>query len=134
MARGAGGGGGDAVHPAIPPGLPNALADTYHTLHAFVLTVGTAGDSLFYYKGRQWTTMEQGSWWKHPLILWEKYYDEQRKQVSLTLSSPYSNLNGKYGRHVNPSDAGIMWSRWKGRFYSLKRTQMKIRLAPFVQF
>ena len=39
-----------------------------------------------------------------------------------------SNLNGKYlrGHHSSYAD-GVNWSTWKGLYYSLKTTQMKIQ-------
>ena len=42
-----------------------------------------------------------------------------------------SNLNGLYlGRETNP--IGMVWSRWKGRYQSLKRSEMKLRPSSFV--
>ena len=43
-----------------------------------------------------------------------------------------SNLNGLYrrGRHSSYAD-GVNWSRWKGFYYSLKRTEMKVRPVDF---
>ena len=42
-----------------------------------------------------------------------------------------SNLNGLYlGRATNPN--GMVWSRWKGRYQSLKRSEMKLRPSSFV--
>ena len=43
-----------------------------------------------------------------------------------------SNLNGLYhhGRHPSYAD-GVSWKTWKGYYYSLKRTEMKIRPASF---
>jgi len=38
----------------------------------------------------------------------------------------YSNLNGKYlVQQFDPK--GVSWYQWKGRPYSLKRVEMKIR-------
>ena len=39
-----------------------------------------------------------------------------------------SNLNGKYLPHVYPAHTpGIDWDTWHGEYYSLKKTEMKIR-------
>ncbi|XP_041372878.1 techylectin-5A-like [Gigantopelta aegis] len=43
-----------------------------------------------------------------------------------------SNLNGQYlgGKHYSEAD-GVNWTYWRGQYYSLKRTVMKIRLIEF---
>ncbi|XP_078364684.1 microfibril-associated glycoprotein 4-like isoform X1 [Oculina patagonica] len=89
---------------------------------------GTAGDSLAYHRGRNFTTQDQdnenldnnrncaerhhGAWW---------YKNCQR-----------SNLNGIY-HYANRSSVhgGVNWKRWKENEYSLKRTEMKIRPVDF---
>ena len=45
----------------------------------------------------------------------------------------YSNLNGVYhhGNHKSYGD-GVNWYHWKGHYYSLKKTEMKIRPSGFV--
>ena len=42
----------------------------------------------------------------------------------------FSNLNGVY-RTSNPSTEkdGLQWYDWKGHYYSLKTTEMKIRMV-----
>ena len=83
---------------------------------------GTAGDSLAEQNGRRFTTRDQdndasgdncaqlykGGWW---------YYACHR-----------SNLNGLYhgGSHSSYAD-GVNWYTWKGYYYSLKFTEMKVR-------
>ncbi|XP_019617414.1 PREDICTED: microfibril-associated glycoprotein 4-like [Branchiostoma belcheri] len=86
---------------------------------------GTAGDSLTVHDGKPFSTkdrhnddnpgscalMYKGAWWYQ--------------------SCHSSNLNGLYhlGTHESPAD-GVNWYHWKGYYYSLKRTEMKIRPAP----
>ncbi|XP_078578115.1 uncharacterized protein LOC144863027 [Branchiostoma floridae x Branchiostoma japonicum] len=83
---------------------------------------GTAGDSLSYHDGRPFSTKDRdndvyssscaleykGAWW---------YGDCHN-----------SNLNGLYhlGTHEIGAE-GVNWKHWKGHYYSLKRTEMKIR-------
>ncbi|XP_061478384.1 fibrinogen-like protein 1 [Rhineura floridana] len=46
-----------------------------------------------------------------------------------------ANLNGQYhrkGKYTGSSDNGVVWSTWRGLWYSLKYTAMKIRLPTFV--
>ncbi len=93
----------------------------------FIFILGTAGDSLAYHRGRNFTTQDQdndihtygncakkrhGAWW------YNTCHD--------------SNLNGIY-RHANPCPKydGVIWKHWKGNEYSLKRTEMKIRPLDF---
>ena len=87
---------------------------------------GTAGDSLFTHNGKPFSTRDQdndgqerhcarvfhGAWW---------FEDCMR-----------SNLNGMY-HHTNPTPygTGVHWARFKGRKYSLKRTEMKMRPVDF---
>lgn len=45
-----------------------------------------------------------------------------------------ANLNGQYykkGTYTGLSDNGIVWSTWRGLWYSLKYTAMKIRVQSF---
>ncbi len=80
---------------------------------------GTAGDSLAYHSGAQFSTKDhglvncahdrEGAWW---------YVD-----------CAYSNLNGQYLRGVHSSGPydGVQWHHWKGTYYSLKFSEMKVR-------
>ena len=101
----------------------------YHTFHvldsstAYQLSVtgysGNANDSLSYHNGRRFSTKDKGNaicatsykggWW----------YD----------NCHVSNLNGLYlsGEHTSYAD-GIEWYYWKGYYYSLKITEMKLRI------
>ena len=84
---------------------------------------GTAGDSLDYHNGQKFTTRDQdnddaisgncaqsfkGAWWYR--------------------RCHQSNLNGLYhgGPHSSYAD-GVNWWTWKGHYYSLKFTEMKVR-------
>ena len=88
---------------------------------------GTAGDSLArFHRNQPFTTRDQdndkygvncartfhGAWWYN--------------------TCHNSNLNGIY-RDKNPSPYadGVIWYHWKGHYYSLKRTEMKIRSVDF---
>ena len=83
---------------------------------------GTAGDSLGDHNGNRFSTRDQdndvygtncaqtykGGWW----------FDRCHR----------SNLNGLYhgGSHSSHAD-GVNWYAWKGYYYSLKFTEMKVR-------
>ena len=83
---------------------------------------GTAGDSLANQNAQRFTTRDQdndasvyncaqtfkGAWWY--------------------ISCHHSNLNGLYhgGSHSSYAD-GVNWYTWKGYYYSLKFTEMKLR-------
>ena len=87
---------------------------------------GTAGDSLSYHRSLPFSTPDQdndnrpsncasgyhGAWWYK--------------------SCHHCNLNGIY-RHSNPCPFGdgVIWYDWKGHYYSLKKTEMKIRPVDF---
>lgn len=46
-----------------------------------------------------------------------------------------ANLNGLYykkGTYSGPFDNGVVWSTWRGLWYSLKYTAMKIRFQSFL--
>ncbi|XP_058972989.2 microfibril-associated glycoprotein 4-like [Pocillopora verrucosa] len=92
---------------------------------------GNSGDSLAVHRGMPFTTRDQdndkgndnhgglncavkfkGAWW---------YKNCHR-----------ANLNGLYlrGSHSSFAD-GVNWKDWKGHYYSLKRTEMKVRPVDF---
>ena len=83
---------------------------------------GNAGDALTYHSGQKFSTRDQdndaysancaqnfkGAWWYK--------------------SCHYSNLNGLYlsGTHTSYAN-GVNWYQWKGHYYSLKISEMKVR-------
>jgi len=85
---------------------------------------GTAGDSLGYHRGLQFTTKDRdndkaslncavhnkGAWWYNVCH--------------------YSNLNGLY-LNGKSSHQGVDWRTWKGSHFSVKRSEMKIRPKNF---
>ena len=87
---------------------------------------GNSGDSLTEHRDMPFTTRDQdndnfisncaikykGAWWYN--------------------NCHHSNLNGLYlrGSHSTYAD-GVNWFHWKGHYYSLKRTEMKIRPVDF---
>ncbi|XP_044165382.1 ficolin-2-like [Acropora millepora] len=83
---------------------------------------GTAGDSMAYHNGMQFSTKDQ----KNDLSSFscaEKY-----KGAWWYKSCHRSNLNGQYlgGPHNTFAD-GINWKAFRGQHYSLKRSEMKLR-------
>ena len=90
------------------------------------LLSGTAGDSLGYHRNSAFSTKDRdndnssgncaaeykGGWWFNSCVT--------------------ANLNGFYyhGPHKSDHD-GVNWRSWKGRNYSAKRAEMKIRPADF---
>ena len=87
---------------------------------------GNSGDSLTEHRDMPFSTRDQdndnfisncaikykGAWWYN--------------------NCHHSNLNGLYlrGSHSTYAD-GVNWFHWKGHYYSLKRTEMKIRPVDF---
>ncbi|CAM4741894.1 unnamed protein product [Rotaria magnacalcarata] len=88
---------------------------------------GDAGDSLSYHNSRPFSTKDQdndlnpgscaqilnGAWWYN--------------------NCHHSNLNGGYlrGPHPTIDGAGVNWLTFRGVYYSLKNTEMKIRPTWF---
>ncbi|KAM5152337.1 microfibril-associated glycoprotein 4-like [Mantella aurantiaca] len=106
---------------ALSPNAINPEEDGY-TLYVEGFTDGGAGDSLTYHNGMKFST-----------------YDNDRDvylQNCASLSAGgfwyrachLANLNGPYLRGAHLSyGSGIIWSQWRGLYYSLKSTEMKIR-------
>ena len=100
-------------------------ADTKYTLTVSGYS-GDAGDSMannsHNHSGRKFST-------------YDNYNDSTSRNCAVTYkaawwyrSCHYSNLNGRYlaGQHSTFAD-GINWRTWKGYYYSLKTTEMKLR-------
>ena len=82
---------------------------------------GTAGDSLAHHNGMSFSTKDrdndrsslfcaqryQGAWWYK--------------------SGLYINLNGRYFDSAKETAVGVTWYKWKTKYESLKKTEMKIR-------
>ena len=95
--------------------------------HKNSCVLGTAGDSLSYHNNCPFTTVNmdndnlpdsncakkfKGAWWYKNCL--------------------YSNLNGYYYYGPMSTEAdGVIWVTWKGNYYSLKATEMKIRPMDF---
>ncbi|XP_076063331.1 microfibril-associated glycoprotein 4-like [Oratosquilla oratoria] len=88
---------------------------------------GDAGDSLSGHSGYKFTTHDsdndvhgencavkyKGAWW------YKKCHT--------------SNLNGKYLKGTTESFAdGVVWKNWRGHHYSLRSSEMKIRLSAYL--
>ncbi|KAL9985576.1 hypothetical protein ACROYT_G007997 [Oculina patagonica] len=87
---------------------------------------GTAGDSLSYQRGYPFTTKDQDN------DSWSGNCAVRNKGAWWYRDCHYSNLNGlyHYGKHSSSSD-GVNWAHWKGRYYSAKTAEMKIRPVHF---
>ena len=90
--------------------------------------IGTADDSLTYHKGMVFTTKDSHNdkYHQNCAVLYKGAWWHNRCH--------YSNLNGYYylGKHDKSYAAGVNWHHWKGRYYSLKKTEMKIRHQGFL--
>lgn len=99
--------------------IPIGFVKSHFYLFLFIFPTG---DSLSYHSGQKFSTFDRdqdlyvqncaalssGAWWFK--------------------SCHFSNLNGFYlgGPHLSYAN-GINWYQWKGFYYSLKRSEMKIR-------
>ncbi|XP_038260726.1 microfibril-associated glycoprotein 4 [Dermochelys coriacea] len=106
---------------SLSPHAISAEEDGY-TLYVGSFTDGGAGDSLSYHTGQKFSTFDRdqdlyvqncaalssGAWWFK--------------------SCHFSNLNGFYlgGAHLSYAN-GLNWAQWKGFYYSLRKSEMKIR-------
>uniref|UniRef100_A0A8C0JAF0 Microfibril associated protein 4 n=1 Tax=Chelonoidis abingdonii TaxID=106734 RepID=A0A8C0JAF0_CHEAB len=106
---------GSPTHPSIHP------IHLYPSIHPHPHTP-PASDSLSYHTGQKFSTFDRdqdlyvqncaalssGAWWFK--------------------SCHFSNLNGFYlgGAHLSYAN-GLNWAQWKGFYYSLRKSEMKIR-------
>ena len=88
---------------------------------------GTAGDSLSYHRNMAFSTKDRDN-------------DNSSTNCAAICKSAWwyngcvsANLNGYYyhGQHTSAPWRGINWSTWKGRSYSAKRAEIKIRPVDF---
>ncbi|XP_028413261.1 techylectin-5B-like [Dendronephthya gigantea] len=85
---------------------------------------GDAGDSLAYHNQMKFTTKDSDN------DAWGSDCAHENKGAWWYKSCDYSNLNGLYLSAGQSSGTGIVWWKWQ-RNYSLKKTQMKIRINQF---
>ena len=84
---------------------------------------GNAGDSLTRHNGRPFSTYDRDNDGASSANCAERY-----KGAWWYESCHTSNLNGLYHRGSHSSFAdGVNWYTWKGHYYSLKFTEMKVR-------
>ena len=90
-----------------------------------MISKGDAGDSLAYHNRMQFSTKDndndatddncatwwKGGWWYNRCL--------------------YSKLNGRYVGAGRIDATGINWYHWKKSYYSMKKTEMKIRPNQF---
>ena len=83
---------------------------------------GTAGDSLGGHNGYQFSTRDREN------DVWSGNCAQSFKSGWWYKACHYSNLNGLYHGTSHSSYAdGVNWHAWKGYYYSLKFTEMKVR-------
>lgn len=82
------------------------------------------GDSLTYHSGQKFSTFDRDQ------DLFVQNCAALSSGAFWFRSCHFANLNGFYlgGSHLSYAN-GINWAQWKGFYYSLKRTEMKIRRA-----
>ncbi|XP_065754147.1 microfibril-associated glycoprotein 4 [Phocoena phocoena] len=108
---------------SISPNAVSAEEDGY-SLHVSGFEDGGAGDSLSYHSGQKFSTFDRDQ------DLFVQNCAALSSGAFWFRSCHFANLNGFYlgGSHLSYAN-GINWAQWKGFYYSLKRTEMKIRRA-----
>uniref|UniRef100_A0A8C0XCH5 Fibrinogen C-terminal domain-containing protein n=1 Tax=Castor canadensis TaxID=51338 RepID=A0A8C0XCH5_CASCN len=108
---------------SISPNAVSAEEDGY-TLYVAGFEDGGAGDSLSYHSGQKFSTFDRDQ------DLFVQNCAALSSGAFWFRSCHFANLNGFYlgGSHLSYAN-GINWAQWKGFYYSLKRTEMKIRRA-----
>uniref|UniRef100_A0A8C5Z478 Microfibril associated protein 4 n=1 Tax=Marmota marmota marmota TaxID=9994 RepID=A0A8C5Z478_MARMA len=106
---------------SISPNAVSAEEDGY-TLYVSGFEDGGAGDSLSYHSGQKFSTFDRDQ------DLFVQNCAALSSGAFWFRSCHFANLNGFYlgGSHLSYAN-GINWAQWKGFYYSLKRTEMKIR-------
>lgn len=106
---------------SISPNAVSAEEDGY-TLYVAGFEDGGAGDSLSYHSGQKFSTFDRDQ------DLFLQNCAALSSGAFWFRSCHFANLNGFYlgGPHLSYAN-GINWAQWKGFYYSLKRTEMKIR-------
>ncbi|XP_021068749.1 microfibril-associated glycoprotein 4 isoform X2 [Mus pahari] len=106
---------------SISPNAISAEEDGY-TLYVAGFEDGGAGDSLSYHSGQKFSTFDRDQ------DLFVQNCAALSSGAFWFRSCHFANLNGFYlgGSHLSYAN-GINWAQWKGFYYSLKRTEMKIR-------
>nr|XP_031323382.1 microfibril-associated glycoprotein 4 isoform X1 [Camelus dromedarius] len=108
---------------SISPNAVSAEEDGY-TLYVGGFEDGGAGDSLSYHSSQKFSTFDRDQ------DLFVQNCAALSSGAFWFRSCHFANLNGFYlgGSHLSYAN-GINWAQWKGFYYSLKRTEMKIRRA-----
>ena len=91
---------------------------------SLMLLKGDAGNSLAYHNQMQFTTKDGDN------DLYRSNCATQFKGAWWYKSCYYSNLNGRYRDGRGSDSRGMIWRGWRS-FYSLKKSEMKIRPSQF---
>ena len=83
--------------------------------------LSTLGDSLSYHKNRGFSTKDSDN------DASKTNCAEQRKGAWWYYCCEQSSLNGQYLSGPTAGHTGVFWLGWRGRTYSLKDTEMKLR-------
>lgn len=109
------------THYCVIPSLPARGSALRLQLHP---SSSPPGDSLSYHSGQKFSTFDRDQ------DLFVQNCAALSSGAFWFRSCHFANLNGFYlgGSHLSYAN-GINWAQWKGFYYSLKRTEMKIRRA-----
>ena len=99
-----------------------AFCLTIYRCACLLYIAGTAGDSLSYHKGMQFTTNDRDN------DEWSGNCAQTHKGAWWYTGCHTANLNGLYHEGgTTPFSDGMSWLTWKGHFYSAMKTAMLIR-------
>ena len=90
-----------------------------------MISKGSAGDSLAIHSQMQFTTKDNDN------DAWDGNCATSWKGAWWYNGCHYSNLNGLYLGAGRIDETGISWYHWKNSWYSMKKTEMKIRPNQF---